>query len=55
MIRQATDGTMLTQGNLQLAPGQIVLFANGFKHQEPLLDKPRPDNYSYHNPGPPPF
>ena len=45
----ASDGPVLTYGNLQIAPNQIVAFPNGFKDEAP--EKRRPDQWGLYNPG----
>lgn len=50
LLKQApADAVVEMPGNLNLAPRQIVLFANPSKDDAP--DKKRPDLYGYFNPG----
>ncbi len=48
LLADADAGKEVNVANLTLRPGQIVLFANGFKAEAP--DKNRPDLWGYVNP-----
>ena len=56
-LKAAPKGQQVSVANLTLRPGQVVLFENGFKHDEPQPKHERPDLWGWVNPtdGTPPF
>ena len=48
-LARTSEQSVMTQGNLDLAAGQIVMFPNDYQNEQPEND--RPDYYGYFNPG----